>query len=187
MSRARGAAWVREVLRTSGDQISEDERTPLPLEQLEALRGRIPASLEAWLAFHTESPSGDVSLVDEHGLAIRSTEQLFEELVVSESVGQEWEAGTRAAMKQLAATVPGDALLVREPCHEDHFLYLGGTPFDGEHPVLVLEHEELRVGWSGFDAFVADRLGALDPNDEEERLACERVAEHLFAVSKSDT
>jgi hypothetical protein len=180
MPRTRGAAWVREVLRTHGEEIPVEDRRPMSAAQLEAIRDRIPPSLATWLGFHTESPSGEVSLVDGGGLAVRSTAQLFEELVTSESAGEEWEEGTREAMNELAATVPGDALLVREPSGEDHFLYLGGQPLDGEHPVLILEHEALRVGWSGFDAYVADRLGALDPDEEEEREACARVSQQLF-------
>jgi hypothetical protein len=177
----RGAALVAELLRAHRGDDAFRNAKPMTAAALQAVTPSIPPSLATWLAFDVRSPSGEVSLVEGKKLALRSTEDLFEELVVSESEGEDWEEDTRAAMKELAATVPGDALLLREPCGQDHFLYLG-KQIEGECVVLGLEDEELFVAWSGFDTYVADQLGALKPRDPAEKKAKARAAKLLFGA-----
>jgi hypothetical protein len=176
----RGAELVRVVIDAHRDDDAFSDAEPMAKRALDRIRKKIPPSLAEWLAFDVQSPNREVALVDDGVLALRSTEDLFEELVVSESVGEQWEDDTRAAMKELAVTVPGDALLLREPCGQDHFLYLGKRLDDDECAVLALEDEELFVAWSGFDAYVADQLGELRKNDPAERKARARVTKILF-------
>lgn len=150
---------------------------PIKPEVLADVAGEIPDALAAWLAWDTESPNGEVSLLGPDGLALLEAEELLTDLVLSESEGEDWEDDTREAMRELALQLPGTVLLLRAPCGEDHFLYLGPK---GQSPVLVLEHEDLRVGWSGFDTYVGVYDGLLNPDDAGERAACTRIHKAIF-------
>lgn len=78
---------MRALIEAKGAERAKPK--PMPVHALAAVRDRVPPSLVAWLEFDTDSPNGEVSLVEGEHLALRSTEDLFEELVVSESVGEE--------------------------------------------------------------------------------------------------
>jgi hypothetical protein len=145
-------------------RLTGTKRKPLAAKTLEALD--VSPSLRAWLAFDVSSPAGGVSLVSKSRLAVRTAMDLFEELVVSESEGEEWEDDTRTAMRELADTLPGGVLLLREPCGQDHFLYLGKRDSRGEHPVIGLEDEQLFIVEPGFDFYVASFVDGV-PIDEK--------------------
>lgn len=153
------------------------ERRPMPPAMLAEIAGEIPDTLAAWLAWDTQSPNGELSLMNEDGLALREAEDLLEELVTSESEGEDWEEDTREAMRELALQLPGQLLLLRAPSDQDHFLYIGSAR--NQAPVLVLEHEELTVGWSSFEAYVGELDGLVEADDEE-RAACTRMQKSLF-------
>jgi hypothetical protein len=176
-AKPRGAAVVNAAIEARRGDARFQDRVPIDTKVLSKLGAQVPDSLKAWLAFDTRSPNGEVSLVEGGRLALRSTEDLFEELVTSESEGEDWEDDTRAAMNELAEKVPGQALLLREPCGQDHFLYLGKPGPTGEYAVLALEDEQLRVAWSGFDLYVAHQLEV--PPDDTETLRAEAAKEIL--------
>ena len=168
------ARIVRESIRAN--------RKPMGANALAELDASVPESLQTWLAFDTQSPNGEVSLVEDDGLELRarSMKELLEELVVSESAGEDWEEDTREAMSDLAVQLPGEALLLRAPCGQDHFLYLGTRSRRGECAVLVLEDEEITVGWSGFDVYVGELLGGITANAPEELQARAVMTKLLF-------
>lgn len=175
-----GPELVRSIIAGLAAGPAVVDRVPLSPTALAALEGKVPESLRVWLAFDTRSPNGEVALAREDRLLLRSTEELFEELVVSESEGEEWEEDTREAMRELAATVPGDALLLRDPCGQDHFLYLGKRNEQGECAVLALEDEELWVLAPGFDVYVAEQLDAPGPSAKARSAACRSMKKLLF-------
>jgi hypothetical protein len=175
----RGPELVNAAIHARRGDPRFQDRVFLSPQALSELGAHVPASLKAWLAFDTRSPNGEVSLVDGNRLALRSTKDLFEELVVSESAGEDWEEETRATMNELAETVPGQALLLREPCGQDHFLYLGKEGPRGEYVVLALEHEELWVACSGFDLYVAELLGFHGLGGDTKAL-CAEAAERIL-------
>jgi hypothetical protein len=173
-AKTRGPELVNAAIEARRGETRFADRVPMVADALSALGPQVPASLKAWLAFDTRSPNGEVSLLHDGRLALRSTEDLFEQLVVSESAGEDWEDDTRATMRELAATVAGEALLLRAPCGQDHFLFLGKRGPTGECAVLALEDEQLWVAYSGFDLYVAEQLDAFEGDSEALRAEAEK-------------
>jgi hypothetical protein len=178
-TRLSGPALVRAATARLGKTKPFAKRRPLASSALRALDGRASPSLLAWLAFDTRSPNREVSLVTGKRLAVRSAMDLLEELVVSESEGEDWEEETRAAMKELATGLPGEVVLLREPCGQDHFLYLGEADERGEHSVLGLEDEQLFVVEPGFDFYVAGFVDGLVLDETVRKRARAAIAETL--------
>lgn len=155
----RGSTLVQRVvthLRATRQGADVEPIEEALLAQLTLDGKPLPAALRTWLAYDNRWPEYD-RVVEDGTIATLSMEEALEELIVSESEGEDWEEDTRAAMQELAAQYPGRCIIVRDPCQQDKILYLGVENSIGEHPVLCIEDESIWVGYPGLDIYLAEQ------------------------------